>query len=230
MFLRLKWLRDQCNRDFRFKTFAGSWASLCFTLIFATYHGFLGLNLSSLWHGSICAYYLLLIFIRGILLLSNHTARTKNPDTQRLRGQRAFSVSSTMLIVLNFTLIVPVSLMVRMEKTVNMGLTPAIVIAAYTTCKTTLAIVNMRRSGGYPLLIRELRTINLIDALVAILTLQNTLIMVVNSTGGEETGIITLTAISSGLIYLVIMILTIHLFLKQKQSLRAAKSVGFALH
>lgn len=229
MFLRLKLLREQCNRDFRFKTLAGSWASLCLTLIFAAYHGFLGLNLSSLWHGSICVYYLLLMFIRGIVLLTNHAAGTKNPDTQRLWRQRAFSASSAMLIVLNFALIVPVSLMVRMEKPVNMGLTPAIAIAAYTTCKITLAIANMRRSGAHPLLIRELRTINLIDALVAILTLQNTLIMV-NSTAGEETGMITLTAVSSGLIYLAIMILTIQLFLKQKQSLQAAKPVGFALH
>ena len=88
-------------------------------------------------------------------------------------------------------------------------------MAAYTTWKITLAIVNLRRSGAHPLLIRQLRTINLIDALVAILTLQNTLIMV-NSSAGEETGVMTLAAVSSGLIYLVILTLTIRLFCKGK--------------
>ena len=115
----------------------------------------------------------------------------------------------------NLALIMPVSLMVRMEKPVTMGLTPAIAMAAYTTWKITLAIVNLRRSGAHPLLIRQLRTINLIDALVAILTLQNTLIMV-NSSAGEETGVMTLAAVSSGLIYLVILTLTIRLFCKGK--------------
>lgn len=212
---RLPW-----KGDFRLKTFVGSWASLCLTLLFAAYHGYLGICLSSLWHGSICVYYLLLALIRGIVLLTDRVAGAKGPDTRSRWRQRAFFVSSALLLFLNLALIMPVSLMVRMEKPVTMGLTPAIAMAAYTTWKITLAIVNLRRSGAHPLLIRQLRTINLIDALVAILTLQNTLIMV-NSSAEEETGVMTLAAVSSGLIYLVILTLTIRLFCKGK-----AKPIG----
>ncbi len=74
----------------------------------------------------------------------------------------------------------------------------------------------MRRSRAYPPLIHELRTINLIDAFVSILTLQNTLIMV-NSDAGEENSMITLSAITSALIYLAIIIIAIRLFFKRKE-------------
>ena len=119
------------------------------------------------------------------------------------------------MLAMNIALVVPISLMVLMQKPTNLGLIPAIAMAAYTTYKITMAIVNMRRSRVYHPLIHELRTINLIDAFVSILTLQNTLIMV-NSDAGEGSSMITLSAISSALIYLTIIIITIKLFIKRK--------------
>lgn len=65
------------------------------------------------------------------------------------------------------------------------------------------------------MLIRELRAINLIDALVSILTLQNTLIMV-NTEAGEQDRMFTLSAISSAAIYLLIVIITLRLFLGER--------------
>lgn len=212
---RLKRLREKWNKDYRFKTLAGAWFSLCLTVIFATYHGYLGMGASSIWHVSICVYYLLLVSVRGMVLYTEHVTRTEDADTQRLRRQKAFSISSAVLLAMNIALVVPISLMVLMQKPTNLGLIPAIAMAAYTTYKITMAIVNMRRSRVYHPLIHELRTINLIDAFVSILTLQNTLIMV-NSNAGEENGMITLSAISSALIYLVIIMITITLFLKRK--------------
>ena len=216
---RLKQLHEKWGKDYRFKTFVGSWVSLCLTMIFAAYNGYLGINLSSIWHGSICVYYLLLISIRGMILLTEHVIGTKDADTRLSWKQGAFSISLIMLLVLNIALIAPISLMVLMQKPINMGLISAIAMAAYTTCKITMAIVNMRRSRAHSPLIHELRTINLIDAFVGILTLQNTLIMV-NSSAGEENSMIPLSAISSGLIYLTIIIITIKLFLNRKVKLK----------
>ena len=213
---RLEQFREKWNNDYSFKTFVGSWASLCLTVIFALYHGYLGIALSSIWYGSICVYYLLLVSVRGMVLHTEYWARAKDTDTQRLWRKKAYFISSTTLLGLNFTLIVPIPLMVLMQKPVSVGRTSAIAMATYTTCKITLAIINMRRSRAYPPLIHELRTINLIDAFVSILTLQNTLIMV-NSDAGEENSMITLSAITSALIYLAIIIIAIRFFFKRKE-------------
>lgn len=56
----------------------------------------------------------------------------------------------------------------------------------------------------------ELRTVNLIDALVSILTLQNTLIMVKQK--GED--MLLVSAGSSAIIYVVILGVTIRMLLK----------------
>ena len=111
----------------------------------------------------------------------------------------------------------PISLMVLLQNQVNIGKIPAIAMAAYTTYKITMALIHIRRQKIYHVLIRELRTINLIDALVSILTLQNTLIMV-NASPGEENSMLTLSAISSAAIYLLIIGITVRLFLKGKTS------------
>lgn len=213
--LQLKQFRKKWNKDYRYKTFVGAWLSLCLTAIFAAYHGYLGMAVSSIWHGSICVYYLLLVSVRGMVLQTEYVARTKDAETQQLRRRKAFSISSAMLLTINLALIAPISLMVLMQKPIHMGSIPAIAMAAYTTYKITMALVNMRRSRGYHLLVYELRIINLIDALVSILALQNTLIMV-NSGAGEESKMITLSAISSALIYLTIIVITMKLFFKRK--------------
>lgn len=121
-----------------------------------------------------------------------------------------------MLLVLNMALILPISLMVTLEKPVNMGLISAIAMAAYTTYKLTMAFIHIqkqKRSKLNNVLIVELRTINFIDALVSILTLQNTLIMV-NQTKTSANNMFTFSAISSAAIYVVILFTTVRLLEK----------------
>ncbi|MDO4529201.1 MAG: hypothetical protein Q4B55_02210, partial [Lachnospiraceae bacterium] len=55
--------------------------------------------------------------------------------------------------------------------------------------------------------VRFLRTLNFIDALVSVLTLQNTLIMVFADDKGG--GLFTLTAVTSGIIWLAIVLISI---------------------
>ena len=91
-----------------------------------------------------------------------------------------------------------------MQRPVGTGLIHAIALAAYATWKITMAIINFfRRRRSRDLVVRQLRTINLMDALVSILTLQNTLIMV-NSQSNPRS-MLTLAAISSTGIFLIII-------------------------
>ena len=204
---KLKILKKKWNEDHNFKALVSSMTSLCITTIFAFYNGFLGSTLSSIWHGSICLFYLLLVAIRGSILFTEYKIKTKNEEEKRYRRQRTFYVTSALLFLLNISLILPISLMVLLKRPIDMGSIPAISMATYTTYKIIMAIIHMRDHETH-ILIYELRTIDLIDALVSILTLQNTLIMV-NSVANERSNMLALCAVSSAMIYALIVLLTI---------------------
>jgi len=227
---KVKPMLEKWKMDYTFKTITSSVISFCVTVLFALYNGFLGIRLLSVWHGSICVFYLLLAVIRGIILITEKKNTARDEKKRLHHRYRAFAISSVMLLMLNLTLIMPISLMVILEKPVNMGLIPAITMAAYTTYKLTMASVHIhkqRHRGHGNVLIAELRTINFIDALVSILTLQNTLIMV-ERTESSGNDMFILSAVSSAVIYSVILFITVHLLIiglkRYKSSLINTKS------
>lgn len=140
---RVKQFFDRWKTDYDFKTVTAALGSLFVTALFAIYNGFLGVYHASLWHGSVCVYYLVLVGLRTMII----TAR-KNAD-QRAQSKRAqtkvYVASAVLLLLLNLCLVVPVSLMVVQKKPVDMTLIPAIATAAYTTCKVIMASVNLKR-------------------------------------------------------------------------------------
>jgi len=201
---------ERYRTNYEFRTFSSAWLSLGITVLFAAYNGYLGIVSLSLWHGSIAGYYIVLAVIREIILLSERKIRTQ--DNKNKARLRTFRISSCFLLLLNIALICPIALMVMFEKPVSMGKIPAIAMAAYTTYKIIMASVNFgskkKRSSGN-ILISELRAISLIDAIVSVLSLQNTLIMV---EGGAE-NMLTLSAITSGAMYALVLVITIRLLM-----------------
>ena len=80
-------------------------------------------------------------------------------------------------------------------------------MAAYTTYKIVMASVNLkRRKRSENRLVRLLRTIHFIDALVSVISLQNTLIMV--NLKGDGSGMLTLSAVTSAAILLAVLALS----------------------
>jgi len=69
----------------------GSFAA---TVLFAFYNGGLGIRYSSLWHGSICIYYILLSLLRGILLAAERKAGKKERELSENYRKRVFLVES----------------------------------------------------------------------------------------------------------------------------------------
>ncbi len=182
---RIRWKRyiDRWKADYSFKTVISAFGSLPVTLIFALCNGFLGIYYSSLWYGTICVYYILLTVLRGMVIASEK--RTGLSDENEKARNRVYLSSSVLLLVLNLSLFIPVALMVKQQKPVTMTLIPAFAMAAYTTYKIIMASVHLKKSRrSTDCLVRLLRTISFIDALVSILVLQSTLIMV-NSAGSR---------------------------------------------
>ncbi|MBS1455797.1 MAG: hypothetical protein HP008_01870 [Clostridia bacterium] len=103
---------------------------------------------------------------------------------------------------------------------------PAITVAAYSTVKITIAIVKLIEGNKKKSVIRSTRnSVRLIDALVSILTLQNTLIAANNSSGREDMSILTI--ISSFVIYAVIVFISVRAFIMNyKESGKKANIVS----
>lgn len=202
----IKQFLGRWKNDFDFKTLTASFNSLAVTVLFALYNGFLGVYHASLWHGTICVYYLILSALRGLIVLSERRIAGSAREAEARR--RVYVISAVLLFILNMSLVVPVSLLVLLQKPVALSLIPAIAMAAYTTYKIVMASVNLkRRTRSENRLVRLLRMINFIDALVSILTLQNTLIMV--NMKDESNRMLSLTAVTSAAIMLAVLALSI---------------------
>ena len=203
--------------DYDFKTYITAAGSLAVTLVFALYNGFLGIRYASLWYGTICVYYLILVLLRGTIVAA--AKRLSQREDQAAARNKVCLLASLLLLILNTSLIVPVSLMVMQQKPVHMTLIPAIAMAAYTTYKVIMASVNLRRRrSSTDCLVWLLRTISFIDALVSILTLQNTLIMV--NSKGEGPDMLPLTAVTSAIVWVAVLLLSFYAIVKGIRRIR----------
>ena len=122
------------------------------------------------------------------------------------------------MVRLNLAVFAPFPLMVRLQKPADMGLIPAIAMAAYTTYKVTMASVQIYRQThrhGGDMLITALRSLHFIDALFSILVLQNTLITVNNGPSVSER-MLALVAVSSAVIYMAIVFVTCRMWIRYR--------------
>lgn len=180
------------------------------TPLFALYNGALGLLHASLWHGSICLYYLLLSLLQGLLLAARSGRGNDAPPSRRGRHSSLAAVSAT-LLVMNLALTVPAALMVLDQRPVRMGLIPAIVSATYTTYKITAASIGLKRASG-SIFDRALGLLRFVDALVSILVLQNTLLTTID--GAVTVEMLPLVAVSSAAILLMVLALSLLWFVR----------------
>ena len=90
------------KNDYAFKTTAGSFVSMAATVLFALYNGYLCIAFLSVWHGSICVFYLLLVAIRGIILCSERKSIKSDAAKREAQRRRTYLISCVMLLMLEF--------------------------------------------------------------------------------------------------------------------------------
>ena len=197
---------EKWRTDYDFKTFVNSFGSTLITFAFAVFNGILGIMSGSAWYISIAIYYAMLCGIRSFLILWGRSGSD---------GRRIQIIASASLLLLDTSLGAPIAFLIRNQKplSANMTFVLSITIAAYTTFKITMAAVNQsrKRKKSSNKLVRILRTINFIDALVSVLVLQNTLILVNSTDGGASMK--SLTIITSTAIWLAIIALSASTFI-----------------
>lgn len=164
--------------------------SVIFTLLFAIYNRIVGIFNESLWNESVSIYYFALTIIKSIILISYY--KQTNIENQK----RIFQVTKVLLFISNLLMIVPLILMIINKRKVEASLIFSIGIALYVTIKTTISIIRFfKKETCDSILLKQIKTIDLIDVVFSILTLQNTLISVNGS--GFDIGLYYLTIVSS---------------------------------
>lgn len=188
--------------DFEKRTFFTSAFSFTASLIFAGYNIFLGAAYKTAWNIGIAAYYALLTGLRAYVGVHEIKWNKSGLSEEEKNGKRKklFLLQSIFLFIIDFALIAPISLMVLQRKNVEYSKIPAIAIAAYTVYKIVFSTKSFVKTKQTPHpSVKILRTLNFIDALVSVLSLQYTLIMTFGD--GVNGDMLTLTATSSFVIW-----------------------------
>ncbi len=201
-------------KDYVLRSYVSATCSTAVNIAFLAYNLYLGIVYKIVWNTSICGYYFLLILLRGLIFYNERKWHKKPPKELYQSRTKLFQVEMYLLCVMDIALIAPIYYMVKAQRSVRIGKIPAIAIAAYTTYKIVMAIINYRKTRkNENLSLYGLKILNLKDALVSILTLQNTLIMVF----GHKSEMMTLGAYTSGAILVLMIGITIMLLRKSRK-------------
>lgn len=182
--------------------------SVCFALFFCIYNGVLGFYKNVIWNIAIFSYYLLLLTIRMILYVREKKSKTEDEKGIK-RDKQIYISTSVIMFIMNLAMILPAILLINHQKEVNLSLISAIAVAAYTTYKVTLAIIKFCKvQKQQNLIYKQVRMVNLFDAVMSILTLQNTLTIVVSN--GNNGDMYTLSIVTTIVMLLAVAIISIY--------------------
>ncbi len=188
--------------------------SLILTAFFAIYNLYLGLAYRLIWNASIMLYYLILLVIKSIIMAGKRRWRALDSAELDKKQRTLVNVVNVFLIIVDLALFAPVTIMVLGARPVGIGMIPAIAVAAFTTYKVTMAIISFQRARkSSDIILRTLKTISLKEAVVSVITLQNTLIM----TFGDFGSMIALTACTSAALLLWLIAISVYQIIRVKK-------------
>ena len=210
----MKEIIKKIKNDYNKRTVIFAFLSVLVTICFTVYNGILGFLYNSTWHICIFVYYVFLLLIKGLLVFGIFHKKTRNNQLI------VVYITFIMLIILTIAMIAPAFLLVLDKRTYNLGLIPSIASAAYTTYSITMSIVNMKKAKNTDSpIIKQIRLVNIVNTLMSILVLQNTLIL---ANGGYTDDMKKLSVASSVGIIVLIIFIEIYQFILVK-----AKQDGF---
>lgn len=198
------------KNDYAFRTFFFSALSFLVGVAYAAFNFYLGLKYKTAWNLGIAAYYLSLLCIRAYILCSEIKFFKAGLDEQQKENARRhlYRVQSVLLFATDLALIAPITLMALQQKYVNFSTETAITIAAYTTYKIIMSAINFSKSQkSRHLSVKMLRNINLVDALVSLLSLQYALIMTFG--GGISGDMLVVCACSSFAVWAFLIFMSV---------------------
>lgn len=195
----IKKIVKKLKNDYNKRTVIFAFLSVLVIICFTVYNGILGFFYDSIWHICIFVYYVFLLLIKGLLVFGILHKKIRNNQLI------VVYITFIMLIILTIAMIAPAFLLVLDKRTYNLGLIPSIASAAYTTYSTAMSIVNMKKAKNTDSpIIKQIRLVNIVNTLMSILVLQNTLILANGGYTGDMKKFSMATSV--GIIILIIII------------------------
>ncbi len=186
--------------DYSFRTLVFALCSFAINLAFVAFNTVFALLTKNAWYGSLAGYYFLLSCLRGFVFYGEKRAKTLPEEEGRVKRLQNYGLCGVALFLLDVAMAVAVTFMVLQEKPNSYTEIMAIVFAAYTFYKLTLAIWNIFKAKKVQdLQIQAFRNISLVDAAISLLSLQVTLV----ATFSEGEGMLALNAMTGACVCLL---------------------------
>ncbi len=159
-------------------------------LAFAVYNGYLGIAHEYIFGVSIAVYFAVLSAIYFILV--DGEMLSGKVGAKQITHVRKYIVATALLLAVDVLLVGPITLMVLQRRQFNLGMIAAITVATYATYKVSSAVANYVKTRNYfDVRTVSVRSVKLVDAMVSLLTLQNTLIVAKGSSAEQSTFVLT---------------------------------------
>ena len=192
----------------RFRAVFSAAAGLLANIMYAIYHGALGVANQSLWFVTMFAYYMILSSMRFSAVLCEWKRKSlASEDTEYFVAK----LCGGLLVLLSFILGGVVYISLSQNVAVKHHEIVMITIATYTFYKITAAVIRAikQRKNTVPLLV-VIRTIGYAEAVASLLTLQRSMLISFGSMDNEDIALMnSLTGISVCLFILLLGIFTI---------------------
>lgn len=192
----------------RFRAVFSAAAGLLANIMYAIYHGALGVANQSLWFVTMFAYYMILSSMRFSAVLCEWKCKSlASEDTEYFVAK----LCGGLLVLLSFILGGVVYISLSQNVAVKHHEIVMITIATYTFYKITAAVIRAikQRKNTVPLLV-VIRTIGYAEAVASLLTLQRSMLISFGSMDNEDIALLnSLTGISVCLFILLLGIFTI---------------------
>ena len=192
----------------RFRAVFSAAVGLLANIMYAIYHGALGVVNQSLWFVTMFAYYMILSSMRFSAVLCEWKRKSlASEDTEYFVAK----LCGGLLVLLSFILGGIVYISLSQNIAVKHHEIVMITIATYTFYKITVAVIRAikQRKNAVPLL-DVIRTIGYAEVAASLLTLQRSMLISFGSTGNEDIALMNgLTGISVCLFILLLGIFTI---------------------
>ncbi len=188
--------------------------SFVMSIVFLVYNFVMGVFYRLIWNFSVSFYYLALMAIKGIILYGENRWKAKEKAQIELNRLKLFKIENVFLLLIDVALIAPITLMALEQKNaVDIGMIPTIAVATYTTYRVIMACINYTRTKRTEnLALHGLKIISLKEAIVSIITLQNTMIFVF----GNASDMRTLTAFTNAGMLALMVAVSVFQFIKLK--------------
>lgn len=210
-----RFLKDDLSRAEMFLYFG-----FIFNMLYVIMKLTSGIKFRSVWFIYVSIYYILLAFIR--LLLVQHAS--KNTVGQNFVSElKRYRMCGIMLLIMNYALTGIVVLIVTQNRSYEYPGQLLYAMAVFSIYSMIVAIVNLfkYRNQGSPVIMAS-KTINLVAALVSILSLE-TAIFAKFGDANDHLFRLVMTSITGGFVCLVVLSMAVIMIIRSTKQLRALK-------